>query len=62
MPNYFTVQPFYGPFTQKSAKYYVEIYIDALVIGNMNLDTARKYIKFYSTYLWKSSEKSCTQS
>lgn len=51
MQNYFTVPPFYGPFTQKSAKYYVEVYTDALVIGSMNSDTARKYIKFYSTYL-----------
>jgi hypothetical protein len=51
MPNYLTVSPFYGPFTQKSAKFHVELYIDALVIGSMNSDTAKKYIKFYSTYL-----------
>jgi hypothetical protein len=41
----------YGPFTKKGAQFWLGIYMDALVIGSTDKETARKYINYFETYL-----------
>jgi hypothetical protein len=41
----------HGPYTKQGAKFWLGIYMDALVIGSTDKETARKYINYFETYL-----------
>ena len=57
--------PKYGPFTKASAKYLYAFYSAEAVVGTIDWPTAKKFMDFYKTYLWKKQlrlpEKSFTQ-
>jgi hypothetical protein len=43
--------PKYGPCTKKGALFLYQMYLDALVIGSMDKETAKKNMAFYKLYL-----------
>jgi hypothetical protein len=41
----------YGPYTKDGARFWYGIYLDALVLGSTDKETARKLVNYFETYL-----------